>query len=175
MPRKSAKPHVTESGKEIPSGIARIAFAQELRLSGARFVQAQKAIAAKFGVSDRQAAEDIKEAARLIAEANERDLPLDIERVKAELWNTVAMLDHAATAALDDHGDVKAHVSAIGARTQPLARLASILGMDAPTKIRVEGGITDEQKRLLDALSMTPAQRSKRMKELESGGHGTGV
>lgn len=157
MPKKrtKSKPRATSTGSVIDRAPHRTAFALTCFDAGDRYSEVRRKVMAKFKVSDSTAERDIERAYKAIGEENEKERHQLGARVSARLWRI------ATSAEKKEKYD--AAVSA-------LARLAKIHGLEAPKKLTVTGGVTEEQKQLLAALAMTPADRQKRIAELEGQG-----
>ncbi len=153
MPKKPKKgPRKTSSGKVVPVAPQRMSYALALFGDGDRYSAVRTALMKRFKISDSTAEEDIRRAYKAIAEEDEKEKPQLAARVANKLWR-VANDAHTA-------GEYAASASALG-------RLMKLHGLEAPKHVQVTGGISPEQRQLLDALAMTPAERERRMVELE--------
>ncbi len=158
MSTKRAKPLITDGGSAVPVAANRIAKAQELLTRGG-YSKARDGIMLQFGISKATAERDLAEAYRLIASDAETERPYLRTR-------EVARLDRLAAAAetLGDKGDAAGYSAAIRASQQ----IAKLCGLEAPTEIKgaLTIGMSDEQKALLGALSMSPHERRQRIAAL---------
>lgn len=154
MPPKAKNgPQLTSSGVPIPPAPQRVRFALQLLDEGLRFNECRRRVMDHFKVCKATAEKDIKRAYARIANEDEKEKPQLAARISARLWRIAASAERKE--------DFNAAVSA-------LARLSKIHGLEAPKRVSVTGGVTEEQKQLLAALAMTPADRQKRIEELEA-------
>ena len=153
MPPKAKNgPQRTPSGAEVPVAPQRVRFALQLLDSGLRYNEVRRQVREKFKISKATAEKDIKRAYARIATEDEKERPQLAARISARLWRLAASAERA-----------ERYDAAVSA----LARLAKLHGLEAPKKHHVTGGVTEEQKQLLAALSLTPVERAKRIAELE--------
>src|SRR5262245_54132844 len=135
---KNKQPRTAAGLAHVDAAPHRVAYALELFGAGERYSAVRRALIAKYSISDTTAENDIEKAYKAIQVEAEKELPQLAARVSSMLWRI-------AGDARDD-GDYSASVSA-------LARIARLHGLDAPTMVRISGGVTEEQKQLLNALS----------------------
>ena len=156
MPKrpKKGKPK-TSRGNPLPNAPQRLASALALLGEGKRYLEVRAELMEKFAISHTTAEGDIKRAYQVIADEAEAEAPQLTARVGDRLWRVALKAER--------EGKYDAAVSA-------LARFAKLHGLEAPKKLTVSGGVTEEQKQLLAALAMTPADRQRRIAELEAQG-----
>jgi hypothetical protein len=123
----------------------------ELLDLGLSYSRVMERIQEEFNVVQRTAERDLARSYEAIAKEEGDELPQRAARVSRGLWR----IAHKA----EQGQDWKAATSAF-------KQLSSIYGMDAPKKVQLSGGISPEQKALLDALQLTPTERLKRIGEL---------
>lgn len=151
--RKTKLP--TAPGKSLPNAPQRLKSALSWLAEGARYLEVRTRLMETYSISHATAEIDIKKAYQIMADALEAEVPQLTARVSGRLWRVALKAEAAA--------DFSAAVSA-------LARFAKLHGLEAPKKLTVSGGVTEEQKQLLAALAMTPADRQRRIEELEAQG-----
>jgi hypothetical protein len=125
----------------------------ELLETGMLYSRVMEAIQSEFNVVQRTAERDLARAYEAIAAEEETELKSRAARCGRALWRVA----HKAEA----EGDYRGAIAGYG-------RLATVLGMDKPREIKVSGGMTLEQRALLDALQLTPAEREKEIAELRA-------
>ena len=145
----------TAPGKSLPNAPQRLASALAWLADGCRYLETRTQLMEKYSISHATAEVDIKKAYQVITDEAETEAPQLAARVSGRLWR-VALKAEAAK-------DYSAAVSA-------LARFAKLHGLEAPKKIQHSGGVTEDQMQLLAALAMTPADRQKRIAEIEGQG-----
>lgn len=153
MPKKpkAGKPK-TSRGNPLPNAPQRLATALALLGEGKRYMAVRAALMDTFTISHSTAEADIKAAYLVIQEESEAEAPQLTARVSQRLW--------AVALKAERNADYAAAVSALG-------RFAKLHGLEPPKHVHHTGGVTEEQKQLLAALSMTPVERQKRIAELE--------
>lgn len=153
-PAGAEVPEVSKTLAEVP-GPVRVSYA--LRLfngkKGHRYNRVRELLMKKFDIARSTAENDIKRAYRVLAEEDTAEAPQIKARISARLWRI--------SAKAEEIGKYEASISALG-------RLAKMHGLDAPTKVEVDG-ISPDQVQLLKALAMTPAERQRRIAEIEGG------
>jgi hypothetical protein len=157
-PARKAK-LTTAPGKSLPNAPQRLASALAWLADGQRYLEVRTVLMEKYSISHATAEADIKRAYQVITDEAAVEAPQLAARVSGRLWRVALKAEAAA--------DYSAAVSA-------LARFAKLHGLEAPKNINVTAGVTEEQKQLLAALAMTPADRQRRIAELE-GEQGGGV
>jgi hypothetical protein len=150
-PAKKSK-LTTAPGKSLPNAPQRLASALAWLADGERYLTVRNQLMETYSISHATAETDIKKAYQAIASELEAEVPQLTARVSDRLWRVALKAEKNA--------DYSAAVSA-------LARFAKLHGLEAPKKHHVTGGVTEEQKQLLAALSLTPIERQRRISELE--------
>lgn len=131
----------------------RASYALELLEQGKRYGEVRRLLRERFGIGRATAERDIKRAYSAIADEDQAELPQLKARISAYQWRIAAEARAAGKYA---------------AASTALGRLARLHGLEAPTKVEVEG-LDPNQLQLLKALQMTPAERQRRLAELEAG------
>jgi hypothetical protein len=152
-PRKAKL--TTAPGKSLPNAPQRLKSALAWLADGKRYLEVRTLLMETYSISHATAEIDIKKAYQVITDEAEVEAPQLAARVSGRLWRVALKAEAAA--------DFSAAVSA-------LARFAKLHGLEAPKKIQHSGGVTEEQRQLLAALAMTPADRQRRIEELDGQG-----
>lgn len=126
MPKKPKKPKVTRSGKPVPPGVNRLAFAQKVSVEQS-YTLARAAIMRKYRVSKATAERDLAEAKPFVLDDAASAAPLARIRLTARLERNAAKAEAAE------------EFSAVAALSREEAK---INGLYAPKKFEVSRTLT---------------------------------